>query len=534
MTKVNGYGQIHNRLYEDSVSRPPLDTLASAPYYSIATKGGIIYVKQPTRWQAYASFDSTKYYKQNGNSFGANAHLGTNDNYHQYFKTNGVDHLILGSDGSFYSPTQNWSFNTDNSFQLGSNSGFSPYGDLRVANSRYLNFSTSNSNIGSSGFGFRDVAGVLQYKDSLGSWTSFASTAGTVTSISATTPTGLTVTGSPITGAGTLAFTWTSGYTPVTTTEQTNWQSAYLNRITSATLPLSIASNTISIADASVSASGVITTSTQSIAGVKTWTASQILNATYSALSTSATGGNLRILSSDAAASGKGGTIGLGGNATTTNINFAGISGLREDGISDRGVLNLYTNGTANSGNPYIPRLSISSDGTVTINPTSNNVSYAIPLAVRATSGQSVNMFELRNSSGTATTVFNKFGGLVLLAGVSSASGAPLKFTIGTNLTTPENGAIEYDGTDYYVTAQSTRQKLIKGLAASYSGTGTATTTFTVTFGGTQPNSTYKVNVTPTSTLALGGYVTNKTTTTFDYVVPAATGTVTFDYSINQ
>ena len=83
-------------------------------------------------------------------------------------------------------------------------------------------------------------------------------------------------------------------------------------------------------------------------------------------------------------------------------------------------------------------------------------------------------MFELRNSSGTATTVFNKFGGLVLLAGVSSASGAPLKFTIGTNLTTPENGAIEYDGTDYYVTAQSTRQKLIKGLAASYSGTGTA------------------------------------------------------------
>lgn len=275
-------------------------------------------------------------------------------------------------------------------------------------------------------------------------------------------------------------------------------------------------------------------TNAQSIAGVKTWKSSQILNATYSALSTSATGGNLRILSSDAAASGKGGTIGLGGNATKTIINFAGISGLREDGSSDRGVLNLYTNGTANSGNPYIPRLSISSDGTVTINPTSNNVSYAIPLAVRATSGQSVNMFELRNSSGTATTVFNKFGGLVLLAGISSASGAPLKFTIGTNLTTPENGSVEYDGTDYFVTSSSTRYKLLKGLSGSYSGTGTATTTFTVTFGGTQPNSTYKVNVTSTSMLALGGYVTNKTTTTFDYILPATTGNVTFDYSLIQ
>ncbi len=67
--------------------------------------------------------------------------------------------------------------------------------------------------------------------------------------------------------------------------------------------------------------------------------------------------------------------------------------------------------------------------------------------------------------------------------------------------------------------------------AGSFSATGTATTTFTVTIGVTEANTAYKVNVTPTSALALGGYVTNKTTTTFDYVVPAATGTVSLDFA---
>lgn len=69
-------------------------------------------------------------------------------------------------------------------------------------------------------------------------------------------------------------------------------------------------------------------------------------------------------------------------------------------------------------------------------------------------------------------------------------------------------------------------------ISGKYSGTGTATTTFTVTLPVVMPNNTYVVNATPTSTLALGYLVNNKTTTTFDYVVPAATGTVTFDYAI--
>ena len=58
---------------------------------------------------------------------------------------------------------------------------------------------------------------------------------GTVTSVAMTVPTGLSVSGSPITSSGTLAVTLTAGYSIPTTASQTNWDSAYTNRITSLT-----------------------------------------------------------------------------------------------------------------------------------------------------------------------------------------------------------------------------------------------------------------------------------------------------------
>jgi hypothetical protein len=51
-----------------------------------------------------------------------------------------------------------------------------------------------------------------------------------VTSVSATVPTGLTVTGSPITTTGTLALSLTTGYSIPTTASQTTWDTAYTDR----------------------------------------------------------------------------------------------------------------------------------------------------------------------------------------------------------------------------------------------------------------------------------------------------------------
>ena len=57
---------------------------------------------------------------------------------------------------------------------------------------------------------------------------------GTVTSVAASVPTGLTITGSPITTSGTLAFGLQTGYSIPTTASQTTWDTAYNRSLTSA------------------------------------------------------------------------------------------------------------------------------------------------------------------------------------------------------------------------------------------------------------------------------------------------------------
>jgi hypothetical protein len=50
---------------------------------------------------------------------------------------------------------------------------------------------------------------------------------GTVTSVAMTVPTGLSISGSPITTTGTLALTFATGYSIPTTAKQTNWDDSY-------------------------------------------------------------------------------------------------------------------------------------------------------------------------------------------------------------------------------------------------------------------------------------------------------------------
>lgn len=50
---------------------------------------------------------------------------------------------------------------------------------------------------------------------------------GTVTSVAMTVPTGLSVSGSPVTSDGTLAVSYASGYAIPTTAKQTNWDTAF-------------------------------------------------------------------------------------------------------------------------------------------------------------------------------------------------------------------------------------------------------------------------------------------------------------------
>jgi hypothetical protein len=59
---------------------------------------------------------------------------------------------------------------------------------------------------------------------------------------------------------------------------------------------------------------------------------------------------------------------------------------------------------------------------------------------------------------------------LQLGSGTASANTAPLKFTAGTLLTTPETGAVEYNGTHFYATIGSTRYQLDQQAGTTYTG----------------------------------------------------------------
>lgn len=71
--------------------------------------------------------------------------------------------------------------------------------------------------------------GVLFLKKSDNSIATFNTTSGTVTSVAISVPTGLSVTGTPITTSGTFAITLSSGYSIPTTTKQGQWDTAYSN-----------------------------------------------------------------------------------------------------------------------------------------------------------------------------------------------------------------------------------------------------------------------------------------------------------------
>lgn len=56
---------------------------------------------------------------------------------------------------------------------------------------------------------------------------------------------------------------------------------------------------------------------------------------------------------------------------------------------------------------------------------------------------------------------------MTLAAGAAAANSAPLKFTAGSNLATPEAGAVEFDGVNYFATTGTTRYTLAKTLTAT-------------------------------------------------------------------
>jgi hypothetical protein len=116
--------------------------------------------------------------------------------------------------------------------------------------------------------------------------------------------------------------------------------------------------------------------------------------------------------------------------------------------------------------------------------------------------------------TGSGTTVLTApTAYLHLGAGLAAASSAPLKFTSGTNNTTPENGAQEYNGTNLFFTrAGAVREYVLTGLDAA-AAPGTANIGVILDYYGT---SATRVLTTPNSWISI---VIGATT----YKIPAYT-----------
>ena len=113
------------------------------------------------------------------------------------------------------------------------------------------NWTTANSILAEGEIGYETNTGKYKIGTGAATWSSLSyftsgAASGTVTSVALSTPTGLTTTGSPVTTSGTLAVAFTAGYSIPTTSSQTNWDSAYTNRITSLTTTGSSGAATLS------------------------------------------------------------------------------------------------------------------------------------------------------------------------------------------------------------------------------------------------------------------------------------------------
>lgn len=133
-------------------------------------------------------------------------------------------------------------------------------------------------------------------------------------------------------------------------------------------------------------------------------------------------------------------------------------------------------------------------DGTTPL--TSAGSSIYIGHSVRGYNNSDINTIVIGNSAvgngsntvtiGNSSILRTYLRGVNLAAGTATAGTAPLKLTSGTNLTTPENGAIEYNGTHLYFTTGGTRYQLDQqstGGGSALSGITAATTSASINSG---------------------------------------------------
>ena len=157
--------------------------------------------------------------------------------YYTDVRARASNSFVAGS-GAYNSTTGVITIPTNNN-QITNGAAYITLGSLSATSPIFYN---STTGVISSQAASATLSGYLTSTD----WTTFNSKgSGSVTSVAMSVPTGLSISGSPITTSGTLAVTFTAGYSIPTNASQTTWDTAYTNRITSLTVTGSSGSATL-------------------------------------------------------------------------------------------------------------------------------------------------------------------------------------------------------------------------------------------------------------------------------------------------
>lgn len=235
-----------------------------------------------------------------------------------------------------------------------------------------------------------------------------------------------------------------------------------------------------------------------------------------------------------------GGDAGFTFNETTNTITLTGSVNLpssTSEGVRFGGTVRLYDNGTTGRWSPGGGNGQLFTSGSTGIFSVFNSggsnsvvldgsgIIYrsSSPLQIQTTGNVGI------GAGGTSASAR-----LHLPAGTATASTAPLKFTSGTNLTAAEAGAVEWDGTNLFITQTSGPTRKTIAYTTDIPTNASGTFTSTITNGTNVTSSTFisasYVRVGNTVTVAIQLQVTataNSAATSIDLSLPVASAFTT-------
>ena len=266
---------------------------------------------------------------------------------------------------------------------------------------------------------------------------------GTVTSVAMTVPTGLVVSGSPITSAGTLALTFASGYSIPTTAKQTNWDTAYGWGDHS---KAGYTKNTGTVTSITLTQGAGITVSSSGTAITTSGTRTISLNTATN----TAKGGFMPWMSHTAASTYNGGSSAPAANATVVNVNAisttAGKYYAIETDSNGRAFVNVpWTDSNTN----YYPTAFAWTNGT-TAGPTGSLTGSGMsPVSFGAIPSASA------SASGVVTTASQTFGGTKTLTAVLLSNSTATTHSASDDSTKVATTAFVHDAITNDITALS-------------------------------------------------------------------------------